>query len=120
MKKLTQREEEIMQLFWTKGALFVKDLLEYHSDPKPHFNTLSTIVRGLEDKKYLAHNTYGNTHQYYAIITNEEYNNSQLTGVVSKYFNNSFLDVVSTLVKKEELSIEELKKLIEQVEQQDK
>ncbi len=120
MKNLTQREEEIMQLFWSQGALFVKDLLEHHSDPKPHFNTLSTIVRGLEDKKYLSHNTYGNTHQYYPIITKEEYNNSQLTGVVSKYFNNSFLDVVSTLVKEEELSIEELKKLIEQVEQQEK
>ena len=64
MKRLTAKEEEIMGYFWEKGPLFVKQLLEYYEEPKPHFNTLSTIVRGLEDKGFLSHNTFGNTYQY--------------------------------------------------------
>ena len=69
MKRLTAREEEIMGYFWTKGPLFVKQLLEFYDEPRPHFNTLSTIVRGLEDKGFLAHHTFGNTYQYYAAVT---------------------------------------------------
>ena len=61
MKRLTAREEEIMGYFWTKGPLFVKQLLEFYDEPRPHFNTLSTIVRGLEEKGFLAHHTFGNT-----------------------------------------------------------
>ncbi len=73
MKRLTAREEEIMGYFWTKGPLFVKQLLEFYDEPRPHFNTLSTIVRGLEDKGFLAHNTFGNTYQYYAAVTEADY-----------------------------------------------
>ena len=60
MKRLTAKEEEIMGWFWQKGPLFVKELLEYYEEPKPHFNTLSTIVRGLEEKGFLAHKNFGN------------------------------------------------------------
>lgn len=116
MNKLTAREEEVMQMFWTKGAMFVKELLKIHPEPKPHFNTLSTIVRGLEDKGFLSHNSYGNTYQYYPIISLEEYSNGRLNGIVSKYFNNSPLSAVSTLVKEEKISVDELKKLIDMVE----
>ena len=66
MKGLTAKEEEIMGFFWEKGPLFVKEMLAFYEEPKPHFNTLSTIVRGLEDKGFLSHHTYGNTYQYYA------------------------------------------------------
>ena len=59
MKRLTAKEEEIMGWFWQKGPLFVKELLEYYEEPKPHFNTLSTIVRGLEEKGFLAHKNFG-------------------------------------------------------------
>ena len=116
MEKLTAREEEVMQVFWDKGALFVKELLEIHAEPKPHFNTLSTIVRGLEDKGFLAHNTYGNTYQYYPIISLEEYSKGRLDGIVSKYFNDSPLSAVSALVKEERISVEELRDLIAKVE----
>ena len=68
MKGLTAKEEEIMGFFWEKGPLFVKEMLAFYEEPKPHFNTLSTIVRGLEDKGFLAHKTYGNTYQYYAVV----------------------------------------------------
>ena len=73
MKRLTAREEEIMGYFWTKGPLFVKQLLEFYDEPRPHFNTLSTIVRGLEEKGFLAHHTFGNTYQYYAAVTEADY-----------------------------------------------
>lgn len=120
MKRLTAKEEEIMGYFWEKGPLFVKQLLEYYEEPKPHFNTLSTIVRGLEDKGFLAHNTFGNTYQYYAAVTEEEYSNGTLKNVIAKYFNNSYLGVVSSLIKEEEISVNELRQLLDEVEQANK
>ena len=116
MKKLTTKEEEIMNLFWEKGPLFVKELLPFYDDPKPHFNTLSTIVRGLEEKGYLAHKAYGNSYQYYATVSRDDFRTGTQKGVISKYFNNSFLNAVSSLVREENSSVDELKELIRQVE----
>ncbi|MDD4516125.1 BlaI/MecI/CopY family transcriptional regulator [Massilibacteroides sp.] len=120
MKRLTTKEEELMGFFWEKGPLFVKELLENYEEPKPHFNTLSTIVRGLEEKGFLSHKTFGNTYQYYAVIEKEEYQRGTLKNVIAKYFNNSYLGVVSSLIKEEEISIEDLRRLIDEVEQADK
>lgn len=120
MKKLTAKEEEVMGYFWEEGPLFVKELLEKYDAPRPHFNTLSTIVRGLEEKGFLNHNTFGNTYQYYAVVDEEQYSTNTLKSVVFKYFNNSYLGVVSSLIKEEELSVEELRKLIDEVEQANK
>ena len=116
MKRLTAREEEIMGYFWPEGPLFVKQLLEFYGEPKPHFNTLSTIVRGLEEKGFLAHNTYGNTYQYYAAVSEADYSRGTLKNVIAKYFNNSYLGVISSLVREEEISVDELRKLIDEVE----
>lgn len=116
MKGLTTKEEEIMGFFWTKGPMFVKQLLDFYEEPKPHFNTLSTIVRGLEEKEYLSHETFGNTYQYFAVISEENYRDGTLKNVVSKYFNNSYLGAVSSLIKEEEISLDELKQLIAEVE----
>ena len=116
MKGLTAKEEEIMGFFWEKGPLYVKELLSFYNDPKPHFNTLSTIVRGLEEKRYLSHEAFGNTYRYFAIVSNDEFRSRTLKGVISKYFNNSYLSAVSSLVKKEEISVDELKQLIQEVE----
>ena len=118
MQKLTAKEEELMHFFWEKGALFVKDILDYYDEPKPHFNTLSTIVRGLEDKEFLSHKTYGNTYQYFAVINKEQYSQGTLKNVVNKYFGNSYLHAVSALVKSENISIDDLKQLISEVENQ--
>lgn len=117
MKTLTAKEEEVMELFWEKGPLFVKQLLEFYEEPRPHFNTLSTVVRGLEEKGFLGHNAYGNSYQYYPVVTKEDFKRKTLKGVISKYFNNSYMGVVSSLVKEEEISIEELKELIRKVEE---
>lgn len=116
MKSLTSKEEEVMDFFWEKGPLFVKELLEFYDEPKPHFNTLSTIVRTLEEKGFVAHKAFGNTYQYYATVSEDKFRDSILKGVISKYFNNSYLGVVSSLVKQEEVSLDELKRLIKEVE----
>ena len=120
MKRLTAKEEEIMGYFWEKGPLFVKQLLEYYEEPKPHFNTLSTIVRGLEDKGFLSHNTFGNTYQYYAAVSETEYSKGTLKNVIAKYFNNSYLGVVSSLIKEEDISVDEFRKLLDEAEQGNK
>lgn len=116
MKGLTAKEEEIMGFFWKKGPLFVKEMLAFYDEPKPHFNTLSTIVRGLEDKGFLAHKTYGNTYQYYATVSAEDFHKGTLKNVIRKYFNNSYLSAVSSLVSEEDISLDDLKQLIHEVE----
>ena len=116
MKTLTAKEEEVMAFFWKNGPLFVKQLLDFYEEPKPHFNTLSTIVRGLEEKAFLSHSTFGNTYQYFALVSEMEYREANLKQVIKKYFNNSYLGAVSSLVKEEKVSLEELKKLIDEVE----
>lgn len=116
MKKLTRKEEEIMNCFWDKGAMFVRELLELYPEPKPHFNTLSTMVRTLETNGYVSHKAYGSTYQYYPVVSREEYAGSSFKGIVSSYFNNSYLNAVSALVKDEKISLDELKDLINQIE----
>ena len=120
MKTLSKREEEIMGFFWEKGPLFVKQMLEFYDEPRPHFNTVSTFVRGLEEEGYVGHRAMGNSYQYYAIVSREEFKKKTLKSVISKYFNNSYLGVVSSLVKEEEISLSELKELIREVENANK
>lgn len=90
----------------------MKQIWEYYDEPRPHINTLSTIVRNLEEKGYLDHRAYGNSYQYYAVISQDEFKKKTLRNVISKYFNNSYLDVVSAFVNEEDISVDELKKLI--------
>lgn len=116
MKKLTPKEEEIMNIFWDKGPLFVKELKEFFSDQKLHYNTLSTIVRGLEEKGFIGHEQFGNTHRYFASISNEEYSKIRMGNLVQKYFDNSYKNVVSLFVENENISLDELKKLVNDIE----
>ena len=116
IKELTAKEEEVMQYFWENGPMFVKQLVEKYPDPKPHFNTLSTYVRSLEEKGYLSHNVFGTTYRYFAIIKEEDYSKSNLKSVVRKYFDNSYLNVVSSLIKDENISVEEVRRLLDEVE----
>ena len=116
MKDLSPKEEEVMRYFWNEGGLFVKQLVEKYPEPKPHFNTLSTYVRSLEEKGFLSHETFGTTYRYFAIIGEDEYKNRTLKDVVKKYFDNSYLSVVSSLIKEQRLSVEEVRKLLDEVE----
>ncbi len=116
MKKLTQKEEEVMQLFWLNKAMFVKELKEIHPDQKLHYNTLSTVVRTLEEKGFLAHESFGKTHRYFAVITEPAYRKGTIGNVVQKYFDNSYRTVVSMFVEEKNLSLDDLKKLIKEIE----
>ncbi|WP_289160981.1 BlaI/MecI/CopY family transcriptional regulator [uncultured Parabacteroides sp.] len=115
MKRLTSKEEEILGYFWAKGPLFVRELLDLQEEPKPHYNTLSTIVRTLEEKGYIGYKVFGNTHQYYALISEDEYRKKTLKQVVDKYFDNSYTRVVSTLIEEEALTLDELQEVIQQI-----
>ncbi len=118
MEKLTRREEELMRCFWERGPLFVRELVEMAPEPKPHFNTLSTMVRALESKGYVGHKAYGATYQYYPLVSEEEFSRQTLGSVISRYFENSYLEAVSALVEEEKISVDELRELIDRIENQ--
>ena len=119
-KQLTKREEDLMQILWNAEKGFVKDLLLQHPDPKPHYNTFSTIIRGLEDKGFVAHNSYGNSHEYYPLISKEEYRKMSVKNIVSDYFESSYKNVVSFFVNEEKLSVDDLKEMIQLIEEKNK
>jgi predicted transcriptional regulator len=98
--------------------MFVKELLDYYDEPKPHFNTLSTMVRILEKNGFLDHKQFGNTYQYFPVVSEKEYGKSSIAGVIQNYFNNSYLSAVSSFVKEEKISVEELRELIDEIEAQ--
>lgn len=116
MKRLTTKEKEIMDLYWAHGPMFVRELLEHYAEPRPHFNTLSTTVRILEKKGFLGHKQFGTSYQYFPLVTEREYGRSSLTGIIRDYFDDSYLSAVSSFVKEEKISVEELKELIERIE----
>lgn len=116
MKRLTNKEKEIMDLYWQHGPMFVRELQEHYEEPRPHFNTLSTMVRILERNGFLDHRQFGNSFQYYPLVTEKEYGRSSIAGVIKNYFNDSYLSAVSNFVKEEKISVEELKELIKEIE----
>ena len=120
MKRLTNKEKEIMELYWQHGPMFVNELLEYYDEPRPHFNTLSTTVRILEKKGFLDHKQFGTSYQYFPTISERDYGRSSLGGIIKNYFDDSYLSAVSSFVKEEKISVEELKELIEQIESSNK
>ncbi|KJD34614.1 transcriptional regulator [Tamlana nanhaiensis] len=119
MEKLTNKEEEIMQILWKLEKAFVKDVMAEITQDKPHYNTLSTIIRKLEDKGFVAYNAYGKTHQYYPIVSKEAYRKKFMNTAINNYFNNSYKNVVSFFAKEEKISVDELKEIIALIEKQD-
>ncbi len=108
-----------MNFFWDNGPLFIREILLLYNSPKPHFNTISTIVRALEEKGLVNHNSYGSTYQYFASISRDEFKQNTLSRVINKYFDKSVLSAVSSLVEQEKISVDELKRLIAMVENND-
>ena len=118
MRQLTQKEEEIMERMWDHGPLLVRELQAYYDEPRPHVNTLATLMKILEEKGFLGHKAItARCFQYFARISREEYRGGSLANVVNKFFGKSYLSAVSALVKNEKVSVEELKELIREVEQ---
>lgn len=118
MEKLTRREEELMRCFWSHGPLFVRELVDLAPEPKPHFNTISTMVRGLEAKGYVGHKSFGNTYQYYPLVDEQAFSRRTLGSVIDRYFKHSSLGAVSALVEEERLSVADLRELIDRIENQ--
>ncbi len=118
MRTLTPREEEIMDRYWDKGPMHIRQLQELYDDPKPHVNTLSTLVHILEDKGFLAHEAITpRCYRYYPKLSRDDYRRGSLGNVVNKFFNKSYLGVVSALVKEEKISVDDLRELIKKVEE---
>ena len=118
MKQLTQKEEEIMERMWDHGPMLVRELLACYDEPRPHVNTLATLMKILEEKGFLGHKAItSRCFQYFVRISREEYRGGSLEGVVNKFFGKSYLSAVSALVKSEKISVEDLKELIREVEE---
>ncbi len=116
---LTDRETEIMEILWLNGPLFVRDMLASYPDPKPHVNTVSTIVRILEDKGYVAHEAIGSSHRYFAVAQPSEFADRSLSQIIKSFFSGSAKAAVSALVKNEKISVDELRQIIDMVERND-
>lgn len=117
MKELTKAEEQVMQVMWKMERGFVNDILEHFPNPKPAYNTVSTIIRILEKKGFVGYKAYGKSHQYYPLISKKEYTSSFFNGIMKNYFSNSYQSLVSFLAKDKNLSIQEMediKKLMEE------
>lgn len=116
MKELTKAEEQVMQVLWEIDKGFVNDILARFPEPKPAYNTVSTIVRILEKKGFVAHQAYGKTYQYYPTIKKEEYTRKYFNGLLNNYFSNSYKALASFLTRDKNIrleDLEEMKKLME-------
>jgi len=118
MKKLTHAEEQIMQVLWELEKGFVNDIMSQLPDPKPAYNTVSTIVRILEQKGFIAHKAYGRTHEYYPLINKDEYSREYLDNFTQNYFSNSYKALASFFAQSETLSMKELEEIKVLVEEQ--
>jgi predicted transcriptional regulator len=118
MQKLTNKEEEIMHILWRLKKAFVKEVLAEITEEQPHYNTLSTIVRNLEEKGFVAHNAFGNTHQYYPTVSLEDYGKRFMTTAIDNYFNSSYKNMVSQFAKEEKISAAELREILAMIEKQ--
>jgi BlaI family penicillinase repressor len=111
-RELTHAEEEVMQLLWDLGKGFVKDLLERINEPKPAYNTVSTLIRILEQKGFVGHIAYGKTHEYYPLISRDEYRKHYLNNMISNYFSGSFKQLVSFFAREEKMDINDLEDML--------
>lgn len=118
MKELTKAEEQVMQILWKIEKGFVNDILERFPNPKPAYNTVSTIVRILEKKEFVSHKAYGKTHQYFPLVSKKVYTKSFLNGFLSNYFSNSHKQLVSFFSNENNLSVKELEEIKQLMEDQ--
>lgn len=110
--QLTKAEEQVMQILWDLGEGLVKDIRDRFGDPKPARNTVSTVVRILEQKGFVGHKTYGNVYLYYPAVSKSEYSKSQLFRLMEGYFDNSFPAMASFFAREKDLSIKDLDNLL--------
>jgi BlaI family penicillinase repressor len=116
IKELTKAEEQVMQILWQLKESIVKDVLEKMPEPRPAYNTVSTVIRVLESKGVISHKAYGNSHVYFPLISEEEYKKFTFDKMMKNYFSNSYQSLVSFLVQEKNLSLQELEELTKMAE----
>jgi BlaI family penicillinase repressor len=116
IKELTRAEEQLMQVLWQLKKGFVKDVIEQLPEPKPAYNTVSTIIRILETKGFVDHNAFGKSHEYYPVISKEQYQNFASDKLLSGYFDNSVNRMLSFFVKKEKIDLKEADEIMKLIE----
>jgi len=115
MKELTKAEEQIMQLLWEQEKAFVKDIVEKMNNPKPAYNTVSTIIRILEKKGFVGYTAYGKTHEYFPLISRTDYTRTYMKSFIRNYFSGSFQEMVSFFAKQDNMSLSDLNELMDDV-----
>ena len=118
MQKLAKREEQIMQVLWTLEKAFVKEIVEALPEPRPHYNSVSTMVRILEEKGFIGHTAFGKTHQYYPLISKDTYQQTAVGDVLSKYFDNSYSKMVTYFAQAEKISEDDLEEILKMIKNQ--
>lgn len=120
MKSLTRAEEVVMQRIWRLKKAFLREIVDAMPEPKPHQNTVATVLKILVDKGYVGIEPFGRMHQYYPLVQKEDYSGNRIQAIVKKYFGGSFTNVVSAMVKEKNLSVEELEMLVNELKKQKK
>ncbi len=116
MKRLTKAEEEIMQILWTLQEAYVRDIIEQMPDPKPAYTTVSTVIRVLETKGFVAHKTLGNTHLYHPLMQKEDYAMQSAKGLLSDYFGGSFTKLASYFAADTDVNMKDLEKMLKSID----
>lgn len=115
IRELTKAEEQVMQILWKLERAFVKDIVERIPDPKPAYNTISTVIRILEKKGFVDHEAFGKTYRYFPSIGKKEYTKAFFKNFLTNYFGNSFQEMVSFFAKEDNMSLTELEELMKEV-----
>lgn len=117
-RQLTKAEEEIMQALWQLDRAFVKDLVDILPEPRPHYNTVSTIIKILEEKGFVDHESLGKANRYYPLVQKEEYSKKSMKQFVGKYFEGSFANMLSFFAKEKDITVKELEEILELMKKQ--
>ncbi len=118
MKQLTRAEEEVMQILWKLESGYVRDILDQFPEPKPAYNTVSTIVRILEKKGFVGYRSHGKSHEYFSLVSKKDYRRNYFKGFISNYFGNSYKALASFFTKEEDMSLRELEELKEVIDKE--
>jgi len=113
MVKLAKREEQIMQVYWDLGKVFIRDIIPLLPDPKPHYNSVATMVKILEEKGFLDHEVVGNMYSYFPVVGREDYQKHALKDIVTQYFGNSYTRMLAYFAKEQNLGEAELQEILE-------
>ena len=118
MNRLTRAEEQVMQFLWEMGEGMTKDVISRFPEPKPAYNTVSTVIRVLEKKGFVEHKAYGKTHVYYPVVEKEAYVSIQFMGFMKDYFNNSFPRMAAFFAREKNIDISEMEEILKMTEKE--